>query len=128
MVEGVPILGLFVLACTLQDIDPHTGAAISEEHAASLVARDGVGTLIGWEGLDGQGNVLVRRFANGEIYLTGMISRETSAEIWAVVKPSKIVRNFEIEWRALDYISEDEPPVAVTWSKGSCEQLAAGGD
>lgn len=123
MIEGVPIAGVFALACTLQDVDPLLGTPVSEPHAASLVARDGNGVFIGWEDVRGQARVSVRKLPDGNVLLTGLKFKNSADETWAVLEPTKIVMRYTIEWLTYDHQAADGRRTAATWSKGHCDLL-----
>ena len=124
MIDGLPVMGLFVLACTLQDVDPRTGAHIAETYPASLVARDGSGAFTGWYEVDGQERALIRRLPNGTVRMSGFRLQRSGEKAWAELTPIAHTDRFKMEW----FLHQDHPidgkPTAAIWSKGECEQLA----
>lgn len=124
MVEGVPIAGLFILACTFQDIDPILNSPIGEPHPASLVARDGIGTMIAWSEIDGDRRISVRQNDKGIVTLAGLRFRSNGEETWAVLKPQDD-RNFAVEWLGYNEVAKDGRQTAYVWSHGTCERIGA---
>ncbi len=118
----VAVSGLLVFACTLQEVDPLLGVDVGAPHAASLVARDGKGSFIGWLEVDGA--VEVYKDANGVITLQGRFT-DSQNEIWAVVRPTPLDGDFTMEWLMDGTLAKDGRKTAVVWSKGQCERLAA---
>jgi hypothetical protein len=123
MIEGVSVAGLFILACTLQDIDPLTGNSVSEPHPASLVARDGIGAFTGWAQVAGQGRISVRRLTDGTIIMSGMTLEKSSEETWAVLTPIQKTDRFDMRWLVQDPSAAKGSQASLVWSKGECHQL-----
>lgn len=123
MIAGTPILGLFALACTLQDVDPFTGSAVAELHHASLVARDGIGAFTGWSEIEGQDQVSVRTMPDQTVIMSGLKFRNSSDETWAVLIPNPTRTGFDMEWFLYGHIAVDGRRSVAVWSKGNCETL-----
>jgi len=124
VVDGTLVAGLFVLACTLQDIDPRTRAPVAQPHPASLVARDGTGVFTGWYEADGQDRVSVRKMPDGSVVLTGLRLRKSGEETWAELRPLEEANRFWMQWLVNQSGSGDGQRRVAIWSEGECEHLA----
>lgn len=124
MVDGTLVVGLFVLACTLQDIDPRTGAPVAQPHPASLVARDGTGAFTGWQEVDGQNRVSVRKMPDGAVVMSGLRLRKSGEETWAELRPLEKTNRFRMRWLVNQSDSGDGQRRVAIWSEGECDHLA----
>jgi hypothetical protein len=118
------LIGFLALACTLQDVNPHTDMPIGKPHAASFVARDGKGVFIGWTEVDGQGAVQVAADGEGGFVLRGLKFSESNDETWANVHRKDDA--YFMEWMVADTVAKDGRATVKVWSRGSCERLGEG--
>jgi hypothetical protein len=124
MMEALPIAGLFILACTFQDVDPILNTPIGKPHPASLVARDGTGTMIAWSEIDGDRRVSVRKDDTGIVTLAGLRFRSNGEETWAILKPQDD-KNFAVEWLGYNQVANDGRQTTYVWSHGTCERIGS---
>jgi len=117
------VVGLFALACSLQDVTPLGHVPMSDLHALSFISRDGHGTMIGWADLDGQDDVVVQKTDKGAILLTGLSFKDGGGQTWAELRPIVGSTDYTMEWVMYDQPAKDGRMSVVIWSKGQCQQL-----